>query len=150
MDTENLDSIETPDGTLMLRTMSMPANANPNGDVFGGWLMSQLDAGGAMMAYEMTRGRVVTIAAEKMVFKKPVKVGDVVCCYGRVVHIGNTSLSIKLELWTRRNSSERVKRMKVTETVFTYVGIDDNGEKRPLPDFLHEREAEILEKGYIE
>ena len=69
---------ETPAGILMLRTMSMPADANPNGDVFGGWIMSQMDAGGAMMAYEMCQGKVVTVAVDEIVFRNPVKVGDVV------------------------------------------------------------------------
>lgn len=139
-----------PQGTLMLRTMSMPKDANPNGDIFGGWLMSQMDTAGAIMAYEICRGRVVTVAVDKIIFKAPVSVGDVVCCYCRVVHIGNTSITIKLELWARKNFKSRIDRVKVTEADFTYVAVDETGKKRPLPEDITSNKEQILAKGYIE
>ena len=139
---------ETPAGILMLRAMSMPADANPNGDVFGGWIMSQMDAAGAMMAYEMCRGKVVTVAVDEIVFRNPVKVGDVVCVYARCIHIGNTSLKIQLQFWTKRNISARSTRVKVAESGFTYVAVDDDGKKRPLPAYLIENREEILRTGY--
>ena len=139
---------ETPAGILMLRTMSMPADANPNGDVFGGWIMSQMDAGGAMMAYEMCQGKVVTVAADEIVFRNPVTVGDVVCVYARCVHIGNTSLKVRLQFWTKRGISARSTRVKVAESCFTYVAVDDAGKKRPLPLSLTEHREEILRLGY--
>lgn len=139
-----------PNGTLMLRTMSMPADANPNGDIFGGWLMSQMDTAGAIMAYEMCRGKVVTVAVDQIIFKNPVNVGDVVCCYCRCIHIGNTSLKIQLELWARKNTSERVTRVKVTEAGFTYVAVDNEGHKRALPQYLIDNKEEILSRGYLE
>ncbi|MBP3749827.1 MAG: acyl-CoA thioesterase [Ruminobacter sp.] len=139
---------DKPEGMLILRTMSMPANANPNGDVFGGWLMSQLDAGGAMMAYELTRGKVVTVAVDEIVFRNPVHVGDVVCVYGRVVHIGTTSIKIQLELWRKRNTESRTQRVKVTECGITYVAVDDNGIKRTLPHDLRENRDQIILNGY--
>ncbi len=138
-----------PDGTLMLRTMSMPADANPNGDIFGGWLMSQMDTAGAIMAYEMCRGKVVTVAVDQIVFKNPVNVGDVVCCYCKLVHIGHTSIKIKLELWARKNCAEKVSRVKVTEAGFTYVAVDNDGKKRPLPQYLIDNKDEILARGYL-
>ena len=148
-DIENIDEqSEKPGGMLMLRTMSMPANANPNGDIFGGWLMSQLDAGGAMMAYELTRGKVVTVAVDEIVFKNPVHVGDVVCVYGKVVHVGHTSLKIQLQLWRKRNSESRTQRVKVTECGITYVAVDDEGRKRSLPRELVENAESIIMNGY--
>jgi acyl-CoA thioesterase YciA len=139
-----------PKGTLMLRTMSMPADANPNGDIFGGWLMSQMDTAGAIMAYEMCRGKVVTVAVDQITFKNPVNVGDVVCCYCSCIHIGHTSIKIQLELWARKNTSERITRVKVTEAGFTYVAVDNNGQKRPLPQYLIDNKEEILTRGYLE
>lgn len=139
-----------PDGILLLRTLTMPCDANPNGDVFGGWIMSKLDEAGAVLAFEMCRGKVVTIAVDRIVFKVPVKVGDTVCVYGKCTHIGNTSLRIKLQLWTRRNCDEWINRAKVTETEITYVAIDDQGKKRSLPKCIQDNEKTILEKGYLE
>ena len=86
-----------PAGALLLRTLAMPADTNPNGDIFGGWLMSQMDMGGAILAKELARGRVVTVAVDAITFLKPVAVGDVVCCYGECIKVGNSSLKIKLE-----------------------------------------------------
>jgi acyl-CoA thioesterase YciA len=124
-----------PQGDLLLRTMPMPADTSFNGDIFGGWIMSQMDIAGSIMAKELTRTRTATVAVESMQFIKPVKVGDVVCCYGRVVRTGTTSVTIMLEVWVRpvlRSTEDRFTTFKVTEAAFTYVAIDDEGKKQPI------------------
>ncbi len=127
---------EEPHGELLLRTLAMPANTNANGDIFGGWVMSQMDIAGGILAKEISMGRIATIAADQMKFIEPVAVGDTVCCYGQVTKIGNTSIAIALEVWVHKSyaptDGERLRR-KVTEAIFTYVAIDDNGKKRPVP-----------------
>lgn len=123
-----------PAGALLLRTLAMPADTNPNGDIFGGWLMSQMDMGGAILAKELARGRVVTVAVDAITFLKPVAVGDVVCCYGECIKVGNSSLKIKLEIWVKKVASEPIgERYCVTEAAFTYVAVDPHGRPRPLP-----------------
>lgn len=124
----------TPQGTLLLRTLAMPADTNPNGDIFGGWLMAQMDMGGAILAKELAHGRVVTVAVDAITFLKPVAVGDVVCCYGQCVHVGNSSLRVKLEIWVKKVASEPIgERSRVTEATFTYVAVDQDGRPRTLP-----------------
>lgn len=127
-----------PLGNLLLRTMTLPRDANPAGDIFGGWIMSQLDIAGAVLAREISHGRVVTVAVDAMSFLKPVEVGDVVCCYGHCIRVGRTSLKIKLELWVKKiYEHEETERDLVTEACFTYVAVDDNGRPRPLPPEAH-------------
>lgn len=127
-----------PIGNLLLRTMALPRDTNPAGDIFGGWIMSQMDIAGAVLAREIAQGRVVTVAVDAMNFLKPVGVGDIVCCYGRCVHVGNTSLKINLELWVKKiYDSEVAERSLVTEASFTYVAVDSNGRPRPLPEDAH-------------
>ncbi len=124
-----------PEGDLVLRTAAMPADTNANGDIFGGWIMSQMDIAGGILAKEVAGSAAVTVAVEGMRFIKPVKVGDVVCCYGQVLKIGNTSVSIQLEVWVKpilRESEGGCPRFQVTEAVFTYVAIDKNGKKRKI------------------
>ena len=123
-----------PKGDLILRTLAMPADTNPNGDVFGGWVMSQMDIAGGILSKEVARGRTVTVAVEGMKFIKPVHVGDVVCCYGLVDSIGNTSVALKLEVWVKPvlPGSDH-ERFKVTEGRFVYVAIDEKHEKRSIP-----------------
>ena len=146
---DNTDKlVEVPKGTLLLRTMSMPADANPNGDIFGGWLMSQMDAAGAMLAYELSQGKVVTVATDEIVFLNPVHVGNVVCVYGRVIYIGNTSMKIQLQMWTKKNHSAGSTRVKVTDCGFTYVAVDNEGRKRPLPKEVRDNKEQIILKGY--
>ena len=128
----------TPAGELLLRTSPMPGDTNANGDIFGGWIMSQMDIAGGMLAIELTGGRAVTIAVDAMKFIKPVKVGDVVCCYGKVTRIGNTSVTIRLEVWVKPSLREmKIENenefFMVTEASFTYVAVDNDGRKRPLP-----------------
>ncbi len=119
-----------PHGTLTVRTLAMPADTNPAGDIFGGWVMSQMDIAGGIAAYERARGRVVTVAVEAMNFIVPVKVGDVLCVYTRIERVGTTSLTVDVEAWVRRQRiSERIK---VTEGRFVYVALDENGDKRPV------------------
>lgn len=126
-----------PQGNLLLRTYAMPADTNANGDIFGGWIMSQMDIAGGILAKEVAGGRTVTIAVDGMKFIKPVKVGDIVCCYGEVQRVGNTSLTLHLEVWVKpilRKTEEICPSFKVTEASFTYVAIDDNGKKRAITE----------------
>ncbi len=129
---------EKPAGELLLRTSPMPGDTNANGDIFGGWIMSQMDIAGGMLAIELTGGRAVTIAVDAMKFIKPVKVGDVVCCYGQVTRIGNTSVTIRLEVWVKPSLREmKIEKenefFMVTEASFTYVAVDNDGRKRLFP-----------------
>lgn len=120
---------------LLLRTLAMPADTNPNGDIFGGWIMSQMDIAGGIMAKSLTHGRIVTVAVDSMKFIEPVSVGDTVCVYGRLVKVGNTSITIELEVWVSKswaeNPDESARRM-VTEANFIYVAIDGDGHKRKI------------------
>lgn len=113
-----------------LRTVAMPADANPNGDIFGGWLMAQMDLAGSVVAVRRARGRVVTVAVQAMSFHRPVMVGDLVSCYAHVVRIGRTSLTVEIDTWVERLGSVTEK---VTEGVFTYVAVDSSGQPRPIP-----------------
>ncbi|WP_299014400.1 acyl-CoA thioester hydrolase YciA [uncultured Photobacterium sp.] len=122
-----------PRGQLLLRTLAMPADTNANGDIFGGWIMSQLDLAGAILAKEISGGRVVTVSVDSIAFKAPVSVGDVVCCYGECSRIGNTSMSIALEVWVKPVSHEEVgDRYRVCEATFNYVAINSEGRPRPI------------------
>lgn len=128
-------------GSLLLRTLAMPSDTNANGDIFGGWIMSQMDMGGAILAKEIAHGRVVTVAVESMTFYRPVTVGDVVCCYGQCLKIGRSSITIKVEVWVKKVASEPInERYCVTDAVFTFVAIDKNGKSRSIP---RENNAEL-------
>jgi acyl-CoA thioesterase YciA len=120
-----------PSGTLTIRTLAMPADTNPAGDIFGGWVMSQMDIAGAIAAVERTRGRVVTVAVEAMSFIAPVKVGDILCVYTTVERVGTTSITVEVEAWARRNRLH--DRVKVTDGRFVYVSLGEDGSKRPIP-----------------
>jgi acyl-CoA thioesterase YciA len=108
----------------------MPADTNPNGDIFGGWLLSQMDIAGGIAAGQRARGRVATIAIEAMKFHKPVVVGDEVSCYTEITKIGRSSITIAIETWVRRLDGDQ--RIKVTEGVFTYVALDSHRRPRPV------------------
>ena len=124
-----------PDGMLVLRTLAMPRDTNPGGDIFGGWILSQMDIGGGLIAKEVARGRVVTVTVDKMTFVRPVHVGDTICVYARVVRSGRTSMDIKLEVWAKDLMEEfEEQRHIVTEGVFRFVAIDEQGRPRPIPD----------------
>jgi acyl-CoA thioesterase YciA len=120
-----------PQGGLTLRTLAMPADVNVNGDIFGGWVLSQMDIGGGIVAGTRAQGRVATVAVDAMKFIRPVKVGDVLCIYARIERVGTTSLGVGLEAWVLRDRIGR--REKVTEGVFTFVAIDENGRPREVP-----------------
>jgi len=115
-----------------LRTLAMPADANPSGDIFGGWIMSQMDIAGASYARQIAQSRIVTIAVEAMTFLLPVYVGDEVSCYCEIEKLGRTSVAVKIETWVRRDRLTE-KSIKVTEAVYTYVSIDENRRPQPLP-----------------
>ncbi len=124
------DSTE-PRGALTIRTLAMPADTNPAGDIFGGWVMSQMDIAGAIAAYERAQGRVVTVAVDSMTFIAPVKVGDVLCVYTSIERTGTTSITVAVEAWARR---ERIAdRVQVTAAKFVYVALGEDGRKRPVP-----------------
>jgi acyl-CoA thioesterase YciA len=124
-----------PDGLLVLRTLTMPKDCNPNGDIFGGWILSQMDIGGGLLAKEVSRGRTVTVTVDKMTFVRPVKVGDTICVYAKVSRIGNTSMAIGLEVWAKNLMEEfEEQRHLVTEGIFKDVAIDEEGNPRRIPD----------------
>ncbi len=120
-----------PRGELTVRTIAMPADTNANGDIFGGWVLSQMDQAGGIAGVERARGRVVTVALDAMTFIRPVKVGDVLCVYTEVESVGRTSMKIHVEAWARRFTTH--DRQKVTDATFTFVAIDDAGRPRPIP-----------------
>ncbi len=126
-----LDDDPTPHGTLTLQTLSMPADTNPYGDIFGGWLMSQMDIAGAILAQDIARGRVTTVAVSSMSFLRPVPVGATVSCYAEQVEVGRSSIRIVIEVWIKETLSREIA--KVTEGEFVYVAIDDNGRTRAVP-----------------
>ena len=121
----------TPPGMEMtLRTVAMPADTNASGDIFGGWVMAQMDMAAGMRANERSNGRAVTAAADGVVFREPVKVGDTLCVYTAVDRVGRTSMVIRIEVWARRRFTGR--RDRVTEGRFTMVAVDRDGRPRPV------------------
>lgn len=125
------DDPVTPRGELATRTVAMPRDTNPSGDIFGGWLMSQMDIAGGVSATLRARGRVATVAVEGMVFHYPVRVGNVVCCYAELQKVGRTSMTIRIEAWAMRQDTG--VNVRVTEGIYTYVALDGQGKKRPVP-----------------
>jgi acyl-CoA thioesterase YciA len=119
-----------PQGVLVLQTVAMPKDSNAYGDIFGGWLLSQMDLGGAVLAHRIAQNRVTTVALHSMTFLKPVYVGDLVCCYASVVKKGRSSISIKLDVWVDR--MRLGEKIHVTEGVITYVALDDKGQSKPV------------------
>ena len=118
-----------PHGEIVMRTIAMPADANVNGDIFGGWLVSQMDLGGAVLAKQISRKRVVTVAIDKMVFHNPVNVGDIITCYAALIKTGTSSMMINVEAWVMPLSPK--EQVKVTEAIFTFVAVNEEG--RPIP-----------------
>ena len=119
-----------PRGDLCIRTLAMPADTNANGDIFGGWLLSQMDIGGGIFASKVARSRTVTVAIEAMSFRKAVYVGDLVSVYGNLVRIGRTSVTVHLEAWAVRR--REMQSILVTDGNFTYVSIDDQGHPQAI------------------
>lgn len=120
-----------PNRLLSTRAIAMPADTNPSGDIFGGWLVAQMDLAGGNVASVRTKGRVVTVAIDGLVFHKPVFIGDEVSCYAEVIRIGNTSLTLHIEAWVRRALQEEI--IKVTEGTFTFVAIGEDHKPREVP-----------------
>ncbi len=123
---------DEPRGQLAIRTAAMPADTNASGDIFGGWLLAQMDIAGGITAMARAEGRVVTVAVEAMKFHLPVRVGDVLCAYADLVRVGTTSLTYRVEAWVLRRAHAK-QREKVTEGLFTYVALDENARPRPVP-----------------
>ena len=128
-----MNSLDKPTGELVTRTVAMPKDTNPNGDIFGGWLMTQMDLGSGILASKRAKTRVVTVAVDSMSFLQPVRVGDTVACYAWVESVGRTSMKIPVEVWVQRYM--RTDQTRVTRAVFTYVAVDQVG--RPIP-VLHD------------
>lgn len=120
------------DRELTLRLIPMPADANANGDIFGGWIMAQVDIAGAVLPLRVAKGRIATVAVNEFVFKQPVSVGDLLSFYAHVLRVGTTSVTVRVEVYAERNPAEPYV-VKVTEANLTYVAIDDQGRPRPLP-----------------
>ena len=114
-----------------IRTIAMPADANANGDIFGGWMMAQMDLAGAVVAVRRAKGRVATVAVEGMTFHRPVMIGDLVSCYAEVKRVGRTSIAVQIDAWVERRIDGSAA--QVTSGLFTYVAIDDKGQPRPVP-----------------
>jgi acyl-CoA thioesterase YciA len=119
-----------PESQPMIRAIAMPADANPSGDIFGGWLMSQMDLAAANAASRRSRGRCVTVAVDGMVFHEPVFIGDEVSLYCMITRVGRTSMTVRVEAWRRSRTSDT--RSKVTEGTFTFVAVDENRKPRPV------------------
>jgi acyl-CoA thioesterase YciA len=119
-----------PTGTIALQTIAMPADTNPFGDIFGGWLMAQMDIAGAIHANEVAQGRVTTVAVGSMMFMRPVPVGAIISCYTSTLRIGNTSIRVKVEVWMKDFLTHNI--YQVTQGEYVYVAIDEQGHKRPV------------------
>lgn len=125
------DNTPIPRGNLCLQTIAMPADANANGDIFGGWLVSQMDLAAGVAARKRAHGRVATVAIDAMVFMRPVKIGDIVSFHTDIVSIGRSSMKILVEVWETDDLDG--SQTKLTEGIFTFVAIDDEGKTRPVP-----------------
>ncbi len=128
----DIDSTPLPQGDLALQTVAMPRDTNANGDIFGGWLLSQMDLAGGIAAGDVAQGRVATVAIDGMAFLTPVHVGAVVRCYTDVLEIGRSSIRIMVEVWI--DSKHDGEPIKVTEGEFVFVAIDENGRTRAVPE----------------
>lgn len=127
----NLENEEQPSGRLTTRTIAMPADTNPAGDIFGGWVLSQMDMAAGISAGQRAQGRVVTVSLEGMSFIRPVRVGDILGVYTRIVRVGRSSMDINVECWVRRRRIGQ--REKVTEALFKFVALDDHGQPMEVP-----------------
>src|SRR5437868_14253111 len=120
------------DRELVMRVMPMPADANGNGDIFGGWIMAQVDLAGAVMPARIAKGRIATVAVNQFIFKQPVSIGDLLSFYAKVERIGRTSVTVNVEVYAERNPAD-LHVVKVTEANLTYVAIDKEGQPRLIP-----------------
>ncbi|WP_332657126.1 acyl-CoA thioesterase [Brevundimonas sp.] len=124
---------DAPEGRLVGRVIAMPADTNPEGDIFGGWLLAHMDLAGATPAFELAQGRCATVALDAMVFHQPVSVGDEVSLHATVIKTGRTSIRVHVEAWKRSRNEAHSQAVRVTEGVFTYVAIGPDKTPRPLP-----------------
>ncbi|MCE9658642.1 MAG: acyl-CoA thioesterase [Burkholderiales bacterium] len=120
------------DRQLVMRVMPMPADANGNGDIFGGWIMAQVDVAGAVLPARIAKGRIATVAVNQFIFKQPVSVSDLLSFYAKVERVGRTSVTVNVEVYAERNPAD-LHVVKVTEANLTYVAIDLQGRPRPIP-----------------
>ena len=127
-----VDRLTLPNKHCTLRLMPMPAELNPHGDVFGGWVMAHVDVAGAIPAMHRAQGRVATVSVNSFLFKQPISVGDIVSFYADIVRVGSTSITVKVEVYAERNYAAPII-VKVTEAELTYVAIDGEGIKRAVP-----------------
>jgi len=127
-------NVKSEEGTLAIRVLAMPADTNPAGDIFGGWVLSQMDIAGGLVTKKATNGRTVTIAVDSMTFHLPVFVGDTICCYVKILKFGKTSIKVKIETWAARQYDNI--REKVTEGVFTYVAVTEDRIPRQIEENL--------------
>jgi acyl-CoA thioesterase YciA len=127
-----MSAVIKPNGELTLRTLAMPGDANAAGDIFGGWVMAQMDLSCGIRAAERARGRVVTAAVKEMAFAMPVKIGDTLCIYTDIVKVGRTSMTLKVEAWAQRYLSHVME--KVTDAIFVMVALDRDGRPTPVPE----------------
>ncbi|MCM1960946.1 acyl-CoA thioesterase [Acinetobacter modestus] len=121
-----------PEGVLSLQNIAMPADTNWSGDVFGGWIVSQMDLAGAIHVERLSKGRCATIAINEMTFLVPVKVGNVISCYTKILKVGNTSVQVQIEVWNSHDNSRDP--IRITQGVFTFVAVDVNGNKRQISE----------------
>ena len=121
-----------PEGVLSLQNIAMPADTNWSGDVFGGWIVSQMDLAGAIHVERLSKGRCATIAINEMTFLVPVKVGNVISCYTKILRVGNTSVQVQIEVWNSHDNSRDP--IRITQGVFTFVAVDVNGNKRQISE----------------
>ena len=125
-------SLPTDGGELVLRVMPLPADVNANGDIFGGWIMAQVDLAGAVLPSRVAKGRIATVAVNQFIFKQPVSMGDLLSFYARITRIGRTSISVHVQVYAERDPAN-LHVVKVTEADLTYVAIDAQGQPRPVP-----------------
>ncbi|MEY3944279.1 MAG: hypothetical protein RIS04_784 [Pseudomonadota bacterium] len=126
------DSAIPADHELVLKVIPMPADCNANGDIFGGWVMAQVDLAGAVLPARRVRGRIATVAVNEFIFKQPVRVGDILSFYADITRVGNTSITVDVQVFAERLREDNAS-LKVTQATLTYVAIDDSGKPRPIP-----------------
>jgi acyl-CoA thioesterase YciA len=123
------EGVKMPGAEPVLRVMPMPSDVNPSGDVFGGWVMAQVDIAGAVPAMRLARGRVATVAVNSFLFKQPISVGDIVSFYAQIARVGNSSITVNVQVYAERNPANPIV-VKVTEAQLTYVALNADGSKR--------------------
>lgn len=142
----DMDSNPTPNGELALQTIAMPKDTNPNGDIFGGWLVSQMDLAASVSCTQIAHGKVATVAIDSISFLAPIRVGSIVSCYTSIIGVGRSSIKIQVEAWVKDVSRDDIWR-KVSEGRFVFVAIDDNGRTRAIPRENRVKSQESSDQG---